>query len=109
MIRDCGCGFMQRTRGEAGSEAGVELERAVQRRTWFRRRLDSSIATEADRRAAMLVKQLCSLRRGAVGSRAVGGWRVAGWREIRSCGCARSRVAADGARIGAETPRHPES
>ena len=36
-------------RVEVESEAGVGPRRAVLRRAWFHRRLDSSIATEADR------------------------------------------------------------
>ena len=31
MIRGCGCGFMQRTRGEAGSEGRVERRKAVRK------------------------------------------------------------------------------
>jgi hypothetical protein len=46
MIRGCGCRFMQRTRGEAGSEAGVELEKAVRRHAWFHRKPGSSRVNE---------------------------------------------------------------
>ena len=46
MIRDCGRGFMQRTGGEAGSAAGVELEKAVQRHAWFHRKPGSCRVSE---------------------------------------------------------------
>jgi hypothetical protein len=46
MIRGCGCGFIQRTGGEAGSGARVELEKAVRGHTWFRRKPSSSGVSE---------------------------------------------------------------
>jgi hypothetical protein len=63
--------FMQRT-GLVGvvSVAGVARGRAVRRRAWFRRRPDSSRVSESGWRTMKSPKQLSSLRRPGVGSRA---------------------------------------
>src|ERR1700737_3731668 len=85
---------MRRTRGEAGSEAEVEPRRAVRRHAWFRRRPGSSRVREDGLLQRMLSKLRSALESGAGRSRVEEAWRVAGWRGSRSCGCARSRVAA---------------
>jgi hypothetical protein len=67
-----GCGFMQRTRGEAeaGSEVGVELEKAVRRHAWFRRKPGSSRVSESGRLQAMLLQLRPLLHLGGSGGRA---------------------------------------
>jgi len=70
MIRGCGCEFMQRTRGEARSEAGVELEKAVRRHAWFHRKPGSSRVSENGPIRRMLLQLRPVLHLGVSGSRA---------------------------------------